>query len=306
LFYAANNVTFNDSSTPNSKYYSGASTGLWLSSISTPGTNMSAVYTYGIPGAPPPPQTQTTFFSDGFEGSGWLYWQPTGTSAYWYYTTASFYPTGIAPHGGSNMAMFNSHIANVDDQTMLYSATGIAIPASYDTIVLSFWMYHDTGYSSSPDNVQVYVSTDGDIFYYAGSTLYRYNGTTGWAQVNLDLSAYRGQPSLQIGFLGTSGHGNDIYIDDMTIGGYNVSAALRGTTNFYESLTAAYAAASVSDIIKARGVDFAEDLLCNLPKNIKLDGGYDSVFLTNPDYTILHGKVTVQGGSVIMSRVIIK
>jgi hypothetical protein len=306
LFYAANNATFNDSTSPNSKYYSGTSTGLWLSSISAPGTNMTALYINGIPAARP---LTTTLFSDGFEGSGWYEAQMAGTTAYWYlYTSGSTtYPTGVTPHSGSYMAGFNSHTATAGDQSILYPSP-ISIPSSYDTVSLSFWMYHDTGSPAYADNVQVYASTDfGYNFASVGSALNRYDGTTGWAKVNLDLSAYQGQSSVLIGFLGTSAKGNDIYIDDITIVGNNTGgAALIGAANYYQSLTAAYAAASSGNVIKARGADFLENLLCNLPKNVTLDGGYDSAFLTNPGYTILHGKVTIQGGSVIVNRLKIK
>jgi hypothetical protein len=204
------------------------------------------------------------------------------------------------------MARFNSYDSYYGEQARYYKATGIAIPATYDTIVLSFWMYHDIEYINA-DTVQVQVSTNNGVNWTnLGAPINRYDGTDGWAKINVDLSAYRGQSNVQIAFLGTSDWGNDIYLDDIAVGGYNVSKALIGTTNFYQSLTDAYAAASSGNTIKARGVDFVEDLLCGQPKNIILDGGYDSAFLTNAGYSVLHGNLTVRGGSLIVNRLVIR
>jgi hypothetical protein len=300
LFYSGNNDTFSDSTTPNTKYYSGTSTNFGLSSISTPGTTMSALYSYSTPTVP------VTIFSDGFEATGWNYTQVTGVSASWYYYSSSEYPSGITPRSGSYMAGFNSYTASAGDQALLSSAAGIAIPASYDTVAISFWMYHDTEYTNS-DSVQVQISTNsGSTWANLGSPVYRYDGTNGWAKVALDLSSYKGQSNILIGFLGTSAWGNDIYIDDLTIGGYFTNKALIGTTNYYQSLTDAYAGASSGNIIKARSVDFVEDLLCSQSKNITLDGGYDSGYLNHTGYSVLRGKLTVRGGSVTMSRLIIR
>jgi hypothetical protein len=44
----------------------------------------------------------------------------------------------------------------------------------------------------------------------------RYNGSTGWAQESIDLTSYKGQ-TVQVGFLGISYWGNNIYIDDASL-----------------------------------------------------------------------------------------
>ena len=77
-------------------------------------------------------------------------------------------------------------------------------------------MYHDTGYSTYADKVQAQVSTNGTAWTNAGTAVARYNGTTGWAQVTIDLSAYKGQ-TVYLGFLGISAYGNDEYLDDVTV-----------------------------------------------------------------------------------------
>lgn len=114
------------------------------------------------------------------------------------------------------MAKYNSFNTYNGEQTRIYQTSGIFIPSSTSTATLSFWMYHDTGYPANTDQVQAQVSTNGSTWVNVGSPVMRYNGTTGWAQINIDLSAYRGQ-SVQIGFLGTSDFGNDIYLDDAAL-----------------------------------------------------------------------------------------
>jgi hypothetical protein len=156
-----------------------------------------------------------SLFSDGFEGNGWSAQQLAGTSGKWTLTASGRYPRAY-PHSGATLADFNSHKAASGSQTRIYRPAGIAIPSTYSTATLSFWIYHDTGYSTGNDQLQPQISTDGATWATIGPAVSRYNGTTGWAQVTLDLSAYRGK-TVYLGFVGIGGHGNDIYLDDVAI-----------------------------------------------------------------------------------------
>ena len=299
LFYSGNNNAFTDSSTPNSKYYDGSSSGLNLASISAPGTAMSAVYSYSHTSPP----VLIPIFSDGFEGSGWLTTSISGPA--WSLVTTSSHPTGIATHGGTKMARFNSYDVS-SGQARLYTSSSIAIPSSYDAAVLNFWMYHDTGYSSSYDNVQAQVSTNGSVWTNVGAVIPRYNGATGWANGSVDLSAYMGL-TVQVGFLGTSYYGNDIYIDDMAVSVYYGNKARIGTSNYYQTLTDAYAAAPTgTSTIQARGLTFTESLVCNQAKDITLDGGYEGSYSIKTGYTILSGSLTISQGSLIADELVIQ
>jgi hypothetical protein len=153
----------------------------------------------------------------GFESSlsGWSTAQVSGTAGSWTTVGSGTYPSA-SPHGGSLMADFNSYSTFNAEQTRLYLASGVAIPSSATTAILSFWMYHDTVYSSSSDQVQAQVSTNGTTWINVGSPVSRYDGSSGWAKVSIDLSAYKGQ-SVQVGFLGISDYGNDIYLDDIAL-----------------------------------------------------------------------------------------
>ena len=119
------------------------------------------------------------------------------------------------PHGGSGMAMFNSYDASSGAQTRLYQMTGFAIPSTATSATLKFWMYHDTGYSADADRVQVQAGT-GATWTNVGTAINRYDGSTGWKQHTIDLTAYKGQ-TIQLGFLGISVFGNNVFIDDAVV-----------------------------------------------------------------------------------------
>jgi Bacterial pre-peptidase C-terminal domain len=157
----------------------------------------------------------TTLFTNGFESStGWATAQVSGTAGAWTYVTSGTNPSA-APHGGAYFARFNSYNAAAGSQTRIYRTAGFAIPSTATTATLKFWMYHDTGYSTSADRVQVQVST-GSTWTNAGTAVNRYDGSTGWKQHTIDLTAYKGL-TVQLGFLGISAFGNNTYIDDVTV-----------------------------------------------------------------------------------------
>ncbi len=116
------------------------------------------------------------------------------------------------------MVIFNSYTATSGHQALLYTNTSTSL-TSLTSALVSFWMYHDNGYSSSQDMVQVVVSTNGSTFYLQGSAIPRYSATPGWAYHQVDISSYAGpgKPAVYIGLLGTSAYGNDIHIDDISI-----------------------------------------------------------------------------------------
>jgi pseudomonalisin len=158
----------------------------------------------------------TALFTHGFESTGWSTAQVSGTTGKWTLASSGSRPSA-SPHGSSKLAGFNSYTSSSGSQTRLYQSAGFAIASSYTSAALKFWMYHDTGFASHDDRVQVQVSTNGSTWSNVGSAISRYNGTTGWAQVAVDLSAYVGQSSVQLGFLGISAYGNDVYLDDVTV-----------------------------------------------------------------------------------------
>jgi hypothetical protein len=123
----------------------------------------------------------------------------------------------VTPHSGSQLAKFNSYDATSGAQTRYYRSSGFSVASTYTTVTLTFWMYHDTGYSTSADKVQAQVSTNGGTsFTSVGTAVNRYDGSTGWKQHTVDLSAYKGT-TVTLGFLGTSAYGNNVFLDDVTV-----------------------------------------------------------------------------------------
>ena len=157
----------------------------------------------------------TTLFSDGFESTGWSTAQVSGTAGKWTLVSSSSHPS-ITAHGGTKWADFNSYTATSGNQTRIYRSAGFAVPSSYTTVTLKFWMYHDTGYSTYADKVQAQVSTNGTTWTNVGTAVNRYTGSTGWVQVSIDVSSYKGS-TVYLGFLGMSAYGNDEYLDDVTV-----------------------------------------------------------------------------------------
>jgi len=159
--------------------------------------------------------TSQTLFSNGFESStGWAIVDVAGTAGNWTFNTSGTLPTAT-PHGGSYLAKFNSYDATAGNNTRIYQTTGFAIPGTATTATLKFWMYHDTGYSTSADKVQLQVLV-GATWTNVGTAVNRYDGSTGWKQHTIDLTAYKGT-TVQLGFLGMSQYGNNTFIDDVTV-----------------------------------------------------------------------------------------
>ncbi|HNQ77669.1 MAG TPA: putative Ig domain-containing protein [Acidobacteriota bacterium] len=171
-----------------------------------------------------------TLLSENFDSAvpnalpaGWIYtvtnW-PSGTEPRWYTNAGTHYPSGIAAHSAPNVGYFNSYSVASPKSARLHYTTPIDLSTYDDSAALKFWMYHDTGYTSSADRVQPQVSTDGGTTWIdVGTAINRYDGTVQWTEHTVDLTAYCGQPSVMIGLHGISGFGNDCHIDDITVEG---------------------------------------------------------------------------------------
>ncbi len=234
--------------------FSPASQSVTVSTANVTGVNFTASVVTG----------PTTLFSDGFESqfTGWSTAQASGTAGAWTAVTSGPYPSA-SPHGGSYLADFNSYTSASGSETRLYRTAGFAIPSSASTVTLTFWMYHDTGYSSDNDRVQAQVSTNGSTWTNVGSAVSRYNGSTGWAQVSIDLSTYKGQSSVRLGFLGISAYGNDCYIDDVAVvmqGGsatYGISGTVSGAVTSGVTVTLSGAASATTTTASGGTYSFA-------------------------------------------------
>jgi Carboxypeptidase regulatory-like domain len=151
--------------------------------------------------------------------SGWatVTVSSNGTPAAWATNAGTHNPAGNDPHSLPNLVYFNSYDAPAGATTRLYRTTPVnmkTLPSSQ----VSFWMFHDLGYASYPDRVQVQVSTNGSTWANIGAPITRTTTPVGWQQHTVSLGAYASATSLYVGFLGISAFGNDVHLDDIEIG----------------------------------------------------------------------------------------
>lgn len=122
-------------------------------------------------------------------------------------------PDGALPTQGYYLAYFNSWECPEGIESL---ETDVLNLASYDVVVLTFDMYHDTGYASSIDTIQVQVDVGNGWVDY-GLPFERPASVAGWTTETLDLSTFAGDPSVQFRLRATSAYGNDIHIDNVLL-----------------------------------------------------------------------------------------
>jgi hypothetical protein len=142
-----------------------------------------------------------------------------GSEGSWATNAGTSHPSGVAAHSSPNLIYFNSWTAHTGHDTRLYRTSGIDL-SGFSDISISFWMYHDTGFSTANDRIQMQVSTNGGtVWNNVGSPISRYNAAAQWTQHTVDLNAYTGPgyTDVRVALLGISAWGNDIHIDDIRI-----------------------------------------------------------------------------------------
>lgn len=180
-----------------------------------------------------------TLLSENFDSAsppafpaGWSVTDISGTAGDWDTNAGTVNPSGGGTHSGANLAYFNSWTSSAGSSTRLYRTSGVDLSTpGLTAATLSFWMYHEGGYSGSDDRVQPEVSVDGGSGWLsAGPPVSRFTGA-GWLEHTADLSTWLGQADLRVAFLGISDYGNDIHIDDVTVtytapGGCNMTPCI--------------------------------------------------------------------------------
>jgi uncharacterized repeat protein (TIGR01451 family) len=165
---------------------------------------------------------QLPFLQEGFENltfppAGWaqVIVNDPGTDPVWTRETVGTSPT-INPHSGAAMVKFNSYNAPALASARLYTPALDLSTAQMPA--LRFWMSYYS--SATNDRITIQASTDGGTNWTDLTTFARYDATCTtacWKQNAVDLAAYAGQSSVQIGFLGISAYGYNIFIDDVTV-----------------------------------------------------------------------------------------
>ncbi len=146
--------------------------------------------------------------------SGWSSVVVTGTDVdnYWSTYQGTWHPA-VAAYSLPNVLLYRSYSINTGNSARLVMGDYPISTGEY----FSFKMYHDSGFPSSNDRIQVQVSLNGTDWTPVGAEFSRYSATAGWSDHAVDLSAYSGQ-TVKLAILGTSAYGNDIHLDNIQLG----------------------------------------------------------------------------------------
>ena len=170
------------------------------------------------------PITYLIIYCESFDGTTF---PPTGWSASiisgtynWQRLTVGRYPSA-STRSGAGMAGYYSYSASSGSSAILVTPPIDWSQRGSYTPKVSFWMYRDPGYSTSPDSVIVWVNTSPNL---TGATrlgaIHRYNSPAGWYQFSYNIpSSFNGSTNYII-FQAYSGYGNDMYIDDVCYDAY--------------------------------------------------------------------------------------
>ena len=148
--------------------------------------------------------------------SAWIISPVVNSGGDWKPYPETNHPAGHPAHSSLNLIYFNSFSTGAGTQARLQYAYSIDLRTAAEAF-LTFWMYHDLEKEGSNDRLQVQVSADGGPWQNAGPEIKRYDGYKGWKPYKVDLQPYLGQPQVMIGFLGISGFGNDLHLDDIAL-----------------------------------------------------------------------------------------
>jgi hypothetical protein len=177
--------------------------------------NLSYPYFESFDAASFPPQCWDTSFTVAGTGSG--------SHGNWNRETAGTSPS-CTPHSGAGMARFNSFSFKAGSRSILVSQS-LDLPADY--YLVKFWMYRDNGYPLLHDLVNVYYNTSPTT---TGATLigtveryYMFSPVeataNAWYPYEFGLPAGSGDGGGHyVIFEGVSAWGNNIFIDDVSIG----------------------------------------------------------------------------------------
>lgn len=148
--------------------------------------------------------------------SGWSSTVSSGSGGSWQTKSGTAHPSGISAHSTSNLVYFNSYSTAAGGAAILASPAFSLVGKTSGKV--SFWMYHDTGASTLPDRVDVYINTTSNL---TGAVLIgyanRYAGTSGWSQHTLEIPASFAGAVNYLLLNGVSAYGNDIHLDDITV-----------------------------------------------------------------------------------------
>ncbi len=162
---------------------------------------------------------------EGFTHPGWTNERLVGTDpdCYWQgHDSVHYIYPDADPYEGSVCALVDTGMITNYGETRAYMNTPFDF-SSYgaDALVLS-GMFHKRAYGGTAQagEIQVQVSLDGSTWTTAGTIdMYDAAYTNGlWQEDSVDLSAYKDETAVYLGFLGVDGGYSDILMDDLKLG----------------------------------------------------------------------------------------
>ena len=268
-------------------------------------------------------------FNENFE-NGLLNWSHgTLNSGYdaWMLSDPSVWYSTYATSGTRNAYGDDGYYSN---DSYLAMASSVSIPANaylhfnhaydfdapdYDGGVIEYSM---NGGASWQDAGSLFINNS-----YSGIISIGHNNTlqarpafigssNGYGSSRLNLSSLNGQ---NIRFRFRMGTSDDIFsgwgwwIDDVQI--YTCTCApqpvtIGGTSSYYPTIQGAYNDATNGQSVQMQSSELTGDLSLAKSIYVFLEGGYGCDFSSNPDWTTIHGKVTISGGTVFVENVVIQ
>ena len=218
--FAGGTLLFNGTASPYNHTGLSASTSYFYKLFSYDGS----IYSPGVPtSATTLCQIITTFpFAESFDGTTfpptcWANAQVSGTGL-WTGVTAGTFPT-CTPHSGAGMTEYASFDYTTGAAAILVTPQ-ITFPN--DNYQVSFWMYRDNGYPGNADKVDVYYNTSASAGGTLLGTINRSRSLTppeaadGWYQYTFYVPT-ASSGNAYIIFEGTSGYGDNMFVDDVNV-----------------------------------------------------------------------------------------
>jgi hypothetical protein len=81
---------------------------------------------------------------------------------------------------------------------------------------------------------------------------------------------------------------------------------IKGTSYYYPTIQDAYNARANGDTVQLHAVDFNENLTLQNNTTVKLQGGFDCDYSSNPGFTSISGKIMINGGTITLDGVILR
>jgi len=75
---------------------------------------------------------------------------------------------------------------------------------------------------------------------------------------------------------------------------------------YFSDLQIAYASASEGDTLQSQALHFNGNPSFGSNVSVKLQGGYDGLYVNSPSSTTINGTLTIYGGTVIMENIVIR